>query len=232
MAKAQVVDEHREYFLQNKVIEFEELLSNAQLEKLRHSLESALAAKMQISHTQFGKQSSSDLYKAGYDLWRENEGLKKLIFIKWWAEIAGFLTRTRTVRLLADQLFINPPKILSLDAAAKQQTPLLIQETKPLKECFSFQGLIAGLLLCLEKPSPAAGDEIPRQPGNGVFFAPDAPFPMGNYVNQGCYLLILYGEAKSQYIHNSQDVHCHELKKYGYVFGDKLEERTHPTLYR
>lgn len=46
------------------------------------------------------------------------------------------------------------------------------------------------------------------------------------------YFVIGWADEKAQYMLEPKDPHTHELKKLGYVFGDRLQEKWHPTLIR
>jgi len=43
--------------------------------------------------------------------------------------------------------------------------------------------------------------------------------------------LAIYGKAESIYIFNELDPHTHELKKFGYAFGDRLKPADFPFVY-
>ena len=71
--------------------------------------------------------------------------------------------------------------------------------------------------------------------GNGVFFSPQATidFQILFTKRQGfAYILVVYVQSTTVYILNTNDPHAHTLKKYGYVFGDKLSDKSNPIIYR
>ena len=81
---------------------------------------------------------------------------------------------------------------------------------KPLTEWSSIQPLTIALLL---QPDRSA-----------LFINPTIPLeiPPG--------LLIVYAPLIALYTYNPLDLYVHELKKYGYAFGDRLGNHTHPLV--
>lgn len=219
MAKSRVANEHTEYYQNNKFIEFEELLNITELSELNGLIDAALSERLKTPFHQIEKQPADALVKAGTDLWRYNAKLKKFICNKWWAEIASDLSRQRVIRMAADQLLL---------AEAIQDKEI------PLEKRFSFQGLACGLLLCLRSFEEITNATIiSHQPGSGVFIDPSMILTTGTTpsLNER-QLLILFGGPSLIYLHNSKDLNTHFAKSLGYVFGDKLKDRTHPTLFR
>jgi hypothetical protein len=43
--------------------------------------------------------------------------------------------------------------------------------------------------------------------------------------------MIVYCTDKTVYVLEKRDPHTHALKKLGYGFGDRLEEKTHPIIF-
>ncbi len=46
------------------------------------------------------------------------------------------------------------------------------------------------------------------------------------------YFVVGWATSRAQYILQPKDLYTHELKRLGYVFGDRLKEEWHPTLIR
>ncbi|MBS0635234.1 MAG: hypothetical protein JSR37_07205 [Verrucomicrobia bacterium] len=84
---------------------------------------------------------------------------------------------------------------------------------------FCINGLVC--LLFLEVDSDHAIFTTPTVDITTVPLKPDAR-----------YFLIGWADERAQYILQPNDPHTHDLKKLGYVFGDRLQEQWHPTLLR
>lgn len=227
MAKLKVADEHREYFREHKFIEFENLLTPNQLCELNGMIDASLSQRLKVPAHLLDKQSSELLYKAGSDLWRQNAFFKKLLCNKWWAEIAKELTRQKVIRMGTDQL------LMAAGTPGHLAEEMFNKET--LERCFSFQGLACGLLICLRSNNHSdEAKSISHEAGSGVFIDPTHHVDLSSIFNTPGerQLLILFGGDTLIYLHNAKDLNTHFAKSLGYVFGDKLKERTHPTLFR
>lgn len=87
-----------------------------------------------------------------------------------------------------------------------------------LQEITSFQGLVGGLILAPD--------------GGGTFFSLTCNLVDLNLDPELDYTLVVYARDQVVYVYNPKDPHTHDLKDQGYVFGDRLQARTHPLLYQ
>jgi hypothetical protein len=78
---------------------------------------------------------------------------------------------------------------------------------------FCVQGILFYILICIET-------------GNVTFVQKDKI----SAITKPTFLAI-YGKAESIYIFNERDPHTHQLKKLGYVFGDRLKSTDFPFVY-
>jgi hypothetical protein len=232
-----VVDaNHKEYFEKHQAIEFEGLLGGPQLEALQMCLKISLSSRIDADLNKLDSTPQQKLFMAGRDLWRTDPFLSKIVRQKQLAEIASELIHRRPIRLGYDQFFPCPSMKL-LPHQQDTYSQLLMKEAT-LQEISAMQGVLCGLMLCLESnPSAVSAMEtsiFSPKAGNGVFFNAERKISFQEiFERQGCsYLLITYVGIHSVYMLNLQDPQVHNLKSYGYVFGDKLSDKLHPILYR
>ncbi len=218
--------QHRDYFNKQGFIEFQDLLSPAQLDPLNHSIQEVLAQRMNIPVIGLSEAQPQLLFLQGYDLWRSNPTIRKTVASPKLAEIASELTQQQPLRLGFDEYFPSPLNYLEL---LKQGD---------LNGLSCIQGIVCGLMLCLkgpavESPTTAAASSIfSRIPGHAVFFHPTSPIDLQELGSNSeyAYLLITYVKSNAVYTFQPNDPHTHALKQWGYSFGDKLSDKLNPIL--
>lgn len=141
------------------------------------------------------------------DLSNVSEPIKTIAYMSRLAKLASELTHKRFLRFGFDQLLSPPIAIGNL------QNEVCIQ------------GLVCVLYLSLDT------DEGPFE-GHGIFALPTVDLATLPLNPEKRYFLIGWADERAQYIFQPKDPHTHELKKHGYVFGDRLNDRWHPTLMR
>lgn len=146
-----------------------------------------------------------------FDLWRTHAEVGRIIRRRRLAECAADLFQADLIRLAFDQL------LLPGDAGV-----LTLRELSPI------QGVVGGLLIALTEPTEKR-PLYPSRLGNGLFFGPEMPISLDA---PGEVLLIAYASDPALYVYNTKSPHLHELKRYGYVFGDRLRTDRHPVLLR
>jgi len=192
--------DHREQLYREGRVEFEELLSGEELASLNALIASDL--------------DPLDRVEAGFDLWRQQGDIARLVKRRPIAEIASDLFGTRPIRLAFDQLLLPGP--------FSGHAPVSIEQISPVG------GVVGGLILLLEEPrAEVAG--YPSRAGNGTFVRATHPISL---TAPAPALLIVYCGKRPQYLYNAGAPQAHRLKKLGYVFGDLLKEESHPTLFR
>jgi hypothetical protein len=146
-----------------------------------------------------------------FDIWRSHPEVGRIIRRRRLAECAADLFQADLIQLGFDQLLLpGGTGVVTLG------------ELSPI------QGIVGGLLIALTEPM----EQRPLYPshlGNGLFFGPEMPLSLDA---PGEALLIAYASEPALYVYNTKSPHLHELKRYGYVFGDRLRADRHPVLVR
>lgn len=217
--------DQKHFFSQEKHIEFEDLLSESEAEELRIHADRLVAKRMNlpsIEHT-----PPSDIFLAGRDLWREDPFIKKSLFRQEFAELASLLFGQKLVRLAYDQY------VRTAELTGSSPYP----SCTSLDQASCLQKVSGALILGLTDPAPGPKDRfspLPKKKASALFVSGSKLLtfgPLFETPNQAL-LILAYCDDKTLYIHQPKDPHTHALKKEGYVFGDRLESRTHPILFR
>lgn len=216
--------EHLDYFSKFGMLEIDSIFTQPQVTEIQLLINKILEQRFRSNIDKGISPRQSNLYELGHDLWRDDEDLKKLLFNKKISELGYELGFPTPFRIGSDQYLpadINFSSIITLD------------------DFSSFQGVIFGYLLCLEpvvieeesesEPCPFAAKK-----GNVVLLNFNFPIDFSHLKNnKGAeYLLVTYISEKSIYSLKEQADHVHYLKKFGYAFGDRIKENTHPIIYR
>ena len=222
--------QHLDFFHQHHYIEFEDLLSPAEVQTLSQELIKTQGMHHHTAPENLAKIDLNSLYLSGYDTWRNNPTIKKFVLRRELAEIASNLTKESPLRIAFDQVF----------SSSENSTPLF-EKPLPLYEMSCIQGIVCGCILQLspssEQNPPETNEDftpIPKKAGSGIFFRPELPLSLDYLLHTPnmLQLLIVYAENNSLYTYLETDPHTHTLKKLGYVFGDRLRNTTHPILFR
>jgi hypothetical protein len=153
----------------------------------------------------------------GRDLWRHQESLQTFLLRKL-GPIALALSGKNKLHLGCDQWITKPNQP---------------QKIGPIKELFSLQGFAIGLIIAenpihLPRRSPLGILPMPTQSNHVLFFRPDLLLDWPH--TSGDLYMALYTLPNAVYIHNPHDPLTHELKQYGYNFGDTLKNEFHPLI--
>jgi hypothetical protein len=210
--------EHRRHFDEKGYIEFEGIIDEKTLAKIRQGIGAALEERKNL-------KSPVAIYTR--DLWSSTATLGAWIKKSSLAEIASELFYQNTLRFGFDQFITSETNFIS------EKGPTSLQEL-----C-SLQTLTGAFLVCLEEPKQPLSDlepmSLPKKAGNGTFFAIDKPLLTSDMLataSDGKYLLIGFSTAITVYIANPRDPGNLSLRELGYNFGDKLQDKTHPILFR
>lgn len=196
--------QHCDFFKEHHSVEFEGVLSPSELQSLNESIDEALALSMEVRKDELRKHNSKSFFASGRDLWRVSPAIKKLEVGLKLARIAFDLTQVRPLRLAFDQYI---PKTEYLNAEI------------PFIQGCCIQGLVCGVLLQLE------GEKA----GNAIYFGPEfVPVLPEGY--GGKMMMVGYAHEISLYIHQDKDPNLHSLRKLGYNFGDRLNDKLHPVI--
>lgn len=216
--------QQRDFFHKNRFLSLEGLLKDTQVQALNAGIDLALEKKLGGPIRKF---NSDAIYKAGYDLWRENEDVRRVVTSVKFAELVYDLLQTKPIRLGNDQLFP------SVHQSSIKQNHFIDQlQTNCLEATNCIQGLLCGLIICLsDGPTSTI---FPGKAGDAVLIHPSLHIDfteLRQHEGQR-FLMITYGQSLCQYLLNEKDLQTHVMKNYGYVFGDKLKDNLHPILLR
>lgn len=239
--KFSTAKEHRDFFHKQGWIEFEGFISPDQLPAIHQALDQVLAERLNVSPERLRLLTSEQFFLQGRDVWRSHPTLQKLVTRSLFAEIASELIEKKPLRLGYDQFF--PSRHASpYSAKTSQVYSHFLEQNTSLEDVSCLKGVIGGLILALGGKQEVPVEEnlqeginvFPRQPGSVIFFKPDIPIPWKNlYAHAGqSFYLIVYTQAYAYYQLQPQDPHTHALKRLGYVFNDKLNDKLHPIVYR
>ncbi|MDQ5956486.1 MAG: hypothetical protein ACH349_03110 [Candidatus Rhabdochlamydia sp.] len=202
-----LTDDQKEFFQKNRFIEIEGLLSLEKITQIEKLSDLTLAKRSENSFLQ------------GYDLWRDSKELKEI------------LHKRSLIKIIAD-LFNTFPLRIAFDQYMKTTSPSPIQTTWALEELSCIKPLAGSMLIPFSFSKPLKSHFPFPQKGNVLFLAPDYPIPWPLLFGlEGLKLLIVsFAPEKALYQQETRDPHQHVLKKWGYVFGDSLNNQHHPLL--
>jgi hypothetical protein len=200
-----ITADQKVYFDNHNTIEFENLLSEKELATLQRLKTTSLR-----------------------DISRGKPEIQKIILASRFAQIAAELTSKKRLRFGYDQVYELPMNAPS--------------HLKTLQEISTISPLACAFTICLEGESGKipnnqdiySFDPFAQKPGNVTFFLPSCPWDfeaLSQRVKQK-FLLVTYADPRALYIYQEQDPYTHTLKQFGYVFGDRLNEKWHPMLFR
>jgi len=223
---------HRDYFYKHGVIEFDELFNADQVHEMDVLIGQILCKRLSIQPNKLARLSPEEFFLHGYNLFRDDESLKKLLLHRRLAEIAAELLEVQYLRMGFDQLFVGETEPSKFKTIYDQ----FLHQEGTLQEKSCIKPVVCGLNICIEPAQPSEMTSIlfPKTPGSGVFFKADIPldFQFLTQVSGGRYLMIAYADRRTVYILNEKDPHTHLLKRQGYVFGDLLSDSLNPLICR
>jgi hypothetical protein len=211
-----IVGDHRNFFSKEKSIEFEDVFGLDQIATLSHQVDEALAQK---SRKLIETETPDQLFKVGRDLWRDSPEIRQFVCNRRFAEIAAQLFDQKFLQLGFTQVF-----------RSTCQTGLTILPSSTLQQISCIQPLAGAAIIRLEEGAPIS--LLPKKRENVVFVAPDQPISWDIFCQEQnqSFLLIAFAPKRAVYVLEKKDLHTHEMKKLGYVFGDRLKDSSHPVL--
>lgn len=218
--------EHRDFFQKHHMLEVEGLIPIDQLHLLQKDIHADLAKRLKESDPE-------KIFAIGRDLWRSSNTVKKTVLSKTLAEIAAEIFEKKPLRIGYDQLFPYPLGIEYRETDGPYYA--LLKTVSSLEEIGSMQGIVCGLMLCLQGDSEDNKISIfPKKAGNGVYFSPKVLMNLEELQKRPnqLFLLIVYTQSTAVYIRKERDPNGNFLRDKGYSFGDKLKDSTNPIVYR
>ncbi len=234
--KFAITAEQRQYFHKHQFLELEGLLTPSQIGILNTQIEAAVFKRKSTPTIKYKNLPVEELFMEGHDLWRSDPAIAKIVKDVKFAEIGKELTQSKYMRLGSDQWFPGNP----IEPQAKTRQPAydkLLSKISSLRNVSCLRGVNCGLMLCLsdshQEHDNAYEGVFSHTAGNGVFIAPERGIDFQTLRKRPGqqFLLIVYTEKTTLYTMQEEDPHTHELKKLGYVFGDRLNDRLHPPIY-
>jgi hypothetical protein len=219
-----ITADHREFFLKNHFIEFEEVIASDQVVSLKKNAEETISKRLRIPSTKLRDKTAPEIYQAGYDLWRDNEEIKKVSHKHTFAALASELLQTFPLRYGFDQYFS-----MTQCRGSPYDVPSSLQDISCINP------LAGALLLPLQDlPSPPIFFPMPLKTGNALFLSPtfSLPWPQLFSTCGLCFFLIVYAVEKTFFRADSHDPHAMSLKKLGYAYNDLLKDSIHPIVLR
>ncbi|HRD55544.1 MAG TPA: hypothetical protein PLC42_04015, partial [Parachlamydiaceae bacterium] len=142
------------------------------------------------------------------------------------------LIEFRPLRFGYDQLFVNSKRDDEWNPYKS-----LILEPAALKDISSLQGVLCAAMICLKSDTDSVAVEspfFPKTAGNVTFFSGDALVNFNALMGSGeqRYLMLVYTHPTAIYYLEEKDPKTHHLKSLGYVFGDRLNDKLNPIVYR
>ncbi|KAF3362834.1 hypothetical protein PHSC3_000576 [Chlamydiales bacterium STE3] len=219
----------RDFYRKNKALELEGLLPSQRLAQLQEGIQDISLDLLPKNQSAFSQKS---YFSKARDLWRGNAKVKKIVTSHNLVELAYQLTSEKPIRLAFDQL------LPALETSKDPTDYPSFYKKETVQKLSAIQELLSLLIICVEgegrAPDFAASDPFPSTPGNGVYLSPEYEIDFQKLYSRKnqTFLLIGYAKKISQYFRIEEDPQVHELKKLGYVFGDKLNDSVHPILLR
>jgi hypothetical protein len=216
-----ITPDHKEFFSKNGYIELEGMLPVSAVTEVKKSAEETLAARLKIPAAKLNAQPAAALFQAGYDLWRDNEVVKRV-------------AQKKDFALLASELFQITPLRLAFDEYLCATDGCPFSERLTLQETSCLSPLAGALILPLSDLPKGPSFPMPLNAGSGLFISPSLPIPWPElFATEGLrFLIIAFAPKKTLFCADTRDPHAVNLKRLGYVFNDQLGDLLHPILVR
>ena len=153
-----------------------------------------------------------------YNIVLEDEKVGRALSLKILGEIVHLLVNQRPVRYAFDR-FSHPERGQTIEEVSSV-VPIIMTAVIALED-----GNDSSVLW-----QPFIYSGMPQKRGSVCFVSPKVSWEVKK-TNQRC-LIIGFTNERAVYRFQEGDPNIHFLKKQGYVFGDALSEKTHPSVYR
>lgn len=234
--KFSVGTEHFDFFRKHHAIELEELFSSQQVEQLNNAVEQTLQTRLAVRDIK--KTSPLQQLRAGRDLWRDNQAIKKMITHSRLLEAVAQLTDQRILRLGYDQYF---PSFTQPFSALEDPYPKFIDKQATIESVSSLQGIVAGVILCLKGQTELPQEDVasalqffPAYLNQLVIFDSQALVDFHQLLQHpnSSYLMLTFTKPSAVYVYNEEDPNAEALRSVGYHLGDRLSDKKNPIVYR
>ena len=211
--KISVSGEQLLFFDRYGYLELEGIFTQKHVIELRESVEDVLHKRT---------DSEEPFPKYGHNLALDSKTIQKRLCSPSMGRILDSMTKARPMRYAFDQILFAsyPPKGAML------------------KEISSLSSVLIGAIIALDdterleeqQVDPFMLKELPTAAGSICFVSPETVWELGDL--SGRYLLVVYCGSGPIYIYQEKDPYTHAFKEYGYVFGDRLLDKTNPVVSR
>lgn len=163
----------------------------------------------------------------GRDLALSSDRVRAILLNKGLASIAQGLSKAKKLRYGTDWVWQGPCVPWNKD-----------EEGTSLASMVCVRPALMGAIVALSDGKEGTLDSdfaLPKKAGDVLFFSAQDPFIWKNLSSSSLdqkYILLLYAGESMVYTMNPKDPYTHYLKEWGYGFGDRLKETTHPTVIR
>lgn len=215
--RLQLTGNQRQFFQKEGYIEFENIFNKESLLHISNQIDQVLLDR----NPKLGQNSNpQDLFQISRDVWRNNSDIKNFICNRRLTEIISQLLLQNFVYVACDDVFRTFSK-----------TGFNPYPHEALQNFSCIQPLLCTALIHLKGSVPSF-PLIPKSPENIVIFAPDFRIKWDHFFSEPnqSFLLISYASKTASYLEKPEDPKLHELKKFGYAFGDRLNPSVHPFL--
>lgn len=239
--KLATAKEHRDFFHKNGWIEFEEFIPKETTEQISQALDAVLAERLKVSGEQLRFTSPDKLYHQGRDVWRTSPILQKFVMQTRFAELASELVEVKSLRMGYDQLLPAPVHMQTFEGTQEVYANFVSKKAS-IEAVSCLTGVSCGFLVAIDDKTSTGQEAItaegidvfPNKRGNVIYFKPDVLINWSAlYAHPGQrFFLVVYTSLYSLYFLQPEDPHTHSLKRLGYIFNDKLNDKLHPIVYR
>lgn len=200
----EIAPSHRTFFVKNKFIVFNDILTTKELFSLQTLL------------SEVSNETTTNLFL-------RYPSFQKYILNKKWAKLVFSLLNVNPIRIASDQ-YIHSGSSYSTAATLSE-----IGTVQPLI-CGLLLNISKKSIPIPEDGEPLTA--FPMNPGSGVFLHPEFKFPYNQLLSDSKthFLLITYGSKRLIYTQNNSDPDLYFLKKQGYNFEMPISSATHPLL--
>jgi hypothetical protein len=224
--KIAVVGDQYAFFSQYGFIQFEALFAQ-ELGELWLSAETALSERKKNDYSSSNIKDETLLY--GRDLAITSKDFQHRLFSSRVCQVAAQLLKKKSLRYAFDQLW---------------RVPISPCGDGPVGENFCVTPLSLVALLSFDnidhkrasspKPFELVFDDLPSKQGDVLFLRPDVlwkvRFPQE--AKGRTFFFLGFADEQLAYSYQLRDPHVHSLKQFGYIYGERLLETTHPFVVR
>ena len=215
--KISVSGEQLLFFDRHGYLELEGVFTSQVITELRENVENILHTRAQSAGVVF----DDALSLCGHNLALASQNIQKRLCSPSMGKLVNMMTKMRPLRYGFDQVVVPsyPPKGATLE------------------EVSSIYPVLIGGVIALdgaeraEEPQvdPFVFKDLPASAGSVSFVKPETVWEVEPSSQR--HLLVVFCGAQPLYVHQERNPYTHVFKEYGYVFGDRLLDKTNPVVF-